>query len=571
MSKRLNPDQYLDCYIRVSTKSQEDNQSLKTQEESGKKVSKKLGLVFRLRNEKSHSSTIGVREVLENLKSDIEKGKVKNVWCSERSRMFRDETDSSLFRRDYLQEHDVKLFEGIEGNQCNFDNLEEKLSFDIVSKIQQYENEKRSFKSQQGKRYLLSKQLKNRHYGGTVQFGYKVVDKFLQLEETESEYVLYMFKSILDGKSVTDIKTYLDLNGVKSRRTKSGLWSIGTIQKILNNKSYYGVKTFKDIKLKKTFEYRIDPIISLSTFNKVRDEMKRRHKLQDNNKKHFSIFDDIKFVCECSTNIGSMVKKGTRKNGKTFDTQTYYCQTTQRNWKSTSKKLIDCKNSKSMNIKETDEVILDLIKETVSNSNILKDRFKKDVLISKFENDKSTKKELVRLEEKHTSIVKGIERTYKNLVSCETDLIQERKDKKLLKGIIDSLKVELEESQKSLIKVEHDIDDVNNKTEWINWIQKYSDDLDLKTQDTDSRKDFVKGLVKKIVVKSHYDSDRDGKNVQIGHSFDIHFKMKVVNDKLVYEDQSNKNKGYELIEGKDKLSSTSFSLRKSRGSVKKKS
>ena len=68
MSK-LNPNQYLDCYIRVSSKSQEDNHSLRTQEENGKKVSKKLGLIFRLRNEKSHSSTIGVREVLENLKS----------------------------------------------------------------------------------------------------------------------------------------------------------------------------------------------------------------------------------------------------------------------------------------------------------------------------------------------------------------------------------------------------------------------------------------------------------------------------------------------------------------------
>ena len=59
------------------------------------------------------------------------------------------------------------------------------------------------------------------------------------------------------------------------------------------------------------------------------------------------------------------------------------------------------------------------------------------------------------------------------------------------------------------------------------------------------------------------------KGVQIGHSFDIHFKLRVVNDKLIYEDESNKKKGYELEEGKDKMLSTCFKLRKSRGSVKK--
>ena len=77
-------------------------------------------------------------------------------------------------------------------------------------------------------------------------------------------------------------------------------------------------------------------------------------------------------------------------------------------------------------------------------------------------------------------------------------------------------------------------------------------------------------VVSKIVVKSHYDQGREGKEVQIGHSFDIHFKLRVVNDKLIYEDESNKTKGYELIEGKDKMSSTRYKLRKSRGSVKKK-
>ena len=38
------------------------------------------------------------RDKLENLKDDIRNGKVKNIWCLERSRMFRDSYESMEFR-----------------------------------------------------------------------------------------------------------------------------------------------------------------------------------------------------------------------------------------------------------------------------------------------------------------------------------------------------------------------------------------------------------------------------------------------------------------------------------------
>ena len=83
-------NQYLDCYRRVSTTVQKtEGNSLQTQFELGQKVSKKLGLKFRDRNEGSSSSTIGHREVLEELKDDIVSGKVKNIWIQDSSRLFR--------------------------------------------------------------------------------------------------------------------------------------------------------------------------------------------------------------------------------------------------------------------------------------------------------------------------------------------------------------------------------------------------------------------------------------------------------------------------------------------------
>ena len=92
---------YLDCYTRVSTAEQKKSgNSLVVQRDIGKKVAKKLGLKFRHRDEGARS-TIHYRDVLEELKDDIENGTVKHVWCLDRSRLFRDMIDALLFRRDY--------------------------------------------------------------------------------------------------------------------------------------------------------------------------------------------------------------------------------------------------------------------------------------------------------------------------------------------------------------------------------------------------------------------------------------------------------------------------------------
>ena len=90
--------EYLDCYIRVSTTEQTKGFSLDTQTEIGQKISGEKGLKFRVRDEGGRSSTIGFRPVLEELKDDIERGLVKHLWIYDRSRLFRDETHSSLFR-----------------------------------------------------------------------------------------------------------------------------------------------------------------------------------------------------------------------------------------------------------------------------------------------------------------------------------------------------------------------------------------------------------------------------------------------------------------------------------------
>ena len=44
--------------------------------------------------------------------------------------------------------------------------------------------------------------------------------------------------------------------------------------------------------------------------------------------------------------------------------------------------------------------------------------------------------------------------------------------------------------------------------------------------------------------------DRNDKETQIGHSFNVYFKMGIVNDKMKYFDEGDKTKGYNVRSGR---------------------
>ena len=47
--------------------------------------------------------------------------------------------------------------------------------------------------------------------------------------------------------------------------------------------------------------------------------------------------------------------------------------------------------------------------------------------------------------------------------------------------------------------------------------------------------------------------DRDGKHIQIGHRFEILFKMAIVKDKMIHHDENKKPMGYDIKSGRKLL------------------
>lgn len=546
--------EYLDCYTRVSTAEQKsDGNSLIVQSDVGKRVATKLGLTFRHRDEGARSSTIQYREVLEKLKSDIERGEVKYIWCLERSRLFRESTDALLFRRDYLEKFGVRLFEGESGAEVKFDSANDMLIYDILSRVQEYDNQTRAERSQRGKIERLRRGAgTNIFLGGTPLFGYKSVNKHWQINDEEAVWVRRIFDHYEETLSLRSVKTLLENNGVESRRGRFGLWNLATLYNMLKNRTYTGIHEVYIKKIDQKFTLKVDKIIPVSQFNRVQ-KLIIRHDPRKNpgNQKHESLLGEF-LRCNCGTRIGSEVKEYKKKDGVRVKTKKYFCMNRNYAWRDGVDR--GCQNKKSLNMDATDDAILDRVKGVVLNSAYLKEQTKRAVLQKKSEVESDIELERARLEDKCQRIQREIENIENQIVDLEVDAGLGKRDLRVVEKIVRRFEEALKLQHKEYELVESELELLDENLVWVDWVEKFSQQMDFSGRNLSKKKEFMRGLIDQIVVNAEMGENRSGKMVQIGHSFDVQFKIHVVNDRLVYHDKDRKSDGYEIKQGERRLS-----------------
>lgn len=92
----------LHILIRVSTQVQEDGTSLKTQEEQGIKLSRRLKMNYQIHNEggtSSNKDTLDNRPVMLNLLKLMNEGKVKHLYVYNTDRISRNQSTWYLIRQ----------------------------------------------------------------------------------------------------------------------------------------------------------------------------------------------------------------------------------------------------------------------------------------------------------------------------------------------------------------------------------------------------------------------------------------------------------------------------------------
>ena len=530
------------CYLRVSTKSQEEEgNSIENQRFIGKKVSKKLGMKYVEMNEGGLSSMSSNRIKFNELKEGISIGRVKNIWYYSRSRWSRNTVEDLLMKQNYFIPYKVNVFEGENGSKRDFTDPKDELLDTILTTVQQFDRQQRRQVSVSGKRHLSLTQGENGVFmGGTINFGYSNIDKRWKINPEESKWVKEIFKQYEQGKSLKNIKSLLDTNGVKPRRGK--LWNLGTLNTILRNRVYIGEYFWVDKETKDRFYIVVPPIISHSLFNRVQRKIKKNTINKGNNSRKYESLLSNLLECYCGENISGQVRKSVGKNY-------YTCSSKRNHWKGKDVKI--CDNRRGMNLEITNEFVISNLQTVMNDSSILKERFKKDILSKKNINKKEIESSKKELEKKIKQVDKQIDLTVKSISINEVNHMTKKTDEKLYIQIKKNLDSEMENLESTKSRHIGEIDQLDNQKDWVDWVNKFGNKIKGDFQKVST--ELLEGIIENILVYPINGKDRDNNPKQIGHKLVINFKLPIVRDSIRYKDSKNKSKGYTLINGKKEL------------------
>ena len=131
-------------------------------------------------------------------------------------------------------------------------------------------------------RGMTDNALKCMFNGGTKPIGY-IIDKeqHFQIDPVTSPFVLAAFEKYADGATMTEIRDYLNENGITNTRGKPMTYN--SVQHLLNNRRYIGEYVYREI----VVPDGIPAIVPLDLFERVQEKMAKnkkapaRHKAED--------------------------------------------------------------------------------------------------------------------------------------------------------------------------------------------------------------------------------------------------------------------------------------------------
>jgi len=544
----MKKNETLHIYTRVSTRIQEDDgTSLDTQRDLGVKKAENLEMKSKLWNEgaaSSHHEDLLNRPKLMELMNEVENGLVKHLFVFNNDRLSRNEITQQTIKI-ALQRNGVVLY--TKDGQFDLTNPTDKLFKTVLDGIASYDNALRTERSRLGK---IEKVKQGYWFGGAPPFGYQIVDKKLELHPEESKWVKKMFRWYYDGKSIIWIKSQLDKNGVLARR--GNLFATGSITRLFRNTHHIGHYTWTDRKSGETLTVPCPPIVDKTVWDEIqkRRNAKLSRKQQSNRTRNFYLLRDLMVCDECGSNMSGRIYEPAKNNF-------YYCPSKQRNWKNgvlpEGKKWKrgkvgqhGCTMVRSLNIPITDQFVWDTVIDTVSNSSILKQGFKEEVLQNKFKGDKENERLIGNLKQKDAALKRRLKQVQSDLADVETDIRLKRLDSdydgEVFALIRSKLVAELKRVKDGIEQTRITVKELGNQKKWLDWVEKYGDNLRLKNDlSKEDKKDYLEGLIERIGVRLDKETN--------DHHLDITFRMGLVDDEIQYVDTNDRSVGYTVVEG----------------------
>lgn len=541
----IDPSVYetLHIYVRVSTATQEKTgTSIDTQKERGIKKAKELEYKYKIWDEGGKSSRSDdlsgrpkLRELLELIKDD----QVKHIWVYDQTRLARNDSVASLFRYE-CDKHGVT----IHTNSGTFDlsDANDMLMKQFLDAISEFDNKQRAEKTRTAK---LKRAAKGFWHGGPPPFGYKIVDKKLQVDPLEAKAVKLIFKEVIKGTSLVKIKAILDARGVIPRRKKENkTWSIGSLAAMIKNTHFYGEYKIKGAKSPKPIDVTCADILDRPTWDAAQQARKiaaARRPQQSRTTKNFYLLRDLMFCSHCGRTICGRIKKSKHEAH-------YYCPNKERNWAANGgtpkpwQRGTGCGMDRSMNIPTTDTLVWETVKRIHKDSRILRDKMKKQFRAMNDLSETQDGESVRKFERGIKDIARSIGQLNQTIAQAEVNRSTKVIDEETYQVTISRLNLRKAELSLAHRKAERDKKGEADRKKYVDWYKAFGEQVAASdTLSPEQRHGYLKELIERIDVK--FDS------VSSEHELKIHFHLPIVGDKYQFHDPSQKRMGGILTDG----------------------
>lgn len=451
----------LHIYTRVSTAVQADEgMSLDIQKDLGIKRANELGFDYVVWNEGGRSSNhegVDKRPVLSQVYSKIKAGEIKHFFVYEQSRLSRNDDVSSLFRVE-CNRNGVTLYT-MDG-KYDLSNSSDQFMKKIMDAVAELDNAQRAERTRLGK---LARIKQGRWMGGPPPFGYQIKNHMLVVNPDEAKWVVRVFDEYANKTPTADIKMLLDSNGVKPRRG-GGTWALGSIQALMRNTHYIGFWDYTDKRSGEQLRVQCERILSSDLWSRVEQTKKvyLERRTGGNAVKHFYLLRGLLKCAHCGTLLSGLFRP-LAENGL------YYCPKKMREWSKKPPVAEEkwqrgrvCKMTRSLNIKETDNLVWETILDVVGKSHIMKEDVKNETF-EQFGKAGLSEQQVAGHKAKIAQLKKQLKKISEALAMVETNRILERIAEDQYPLIRANLTAEMVETESEIDRLQEEVDGVARK------------------------------------------------------------------------------------------------------------
>ena len=429
-------------YIRVSNKEQDEERQIKDAEYYVKDNGINLKKTF-IEKISGYKIDYNKRSEFSELIDYVDENDISHIIVSELSRIGRRLIETLLFIRDctekgiclhILKERIITLNEDGTKNTLHTNMIS------MLATVAEIESEQISYRVQSS---LQTRYADGRGFNARV-IGYKRDENGRAIiDPNEAPIIKEIFKLHQENMSLFKMVNYLN-----SKYSNIKKFSEGGLRSILRNKLYTGQRTHNNGK----HIIKIEPIISLDTFNKSNDLLKNR-KRSTLDTIHINPFASIIFCEQCGNKLHQVVAPSSRNNK-------YRCPTK------------SCK-SKAVNRPHLIEIIKKSLLNQSSSSWFKRDKEKaKDNLDIHIVNRGEISKELKSLKRKENLILDNLlDETISKSIYKERFSKIEKKQSRLLKQL-ESIEIEIANT-KNFIDSKVETTNLDNLTEFKKIVQKH--------------------------------------------------------------------------------------------------